>query len=352
MLPRIRTAHRLALLSLVTACGDDPATEAPRLALAQLQLKGTHNSYHKLDAPPADPALDYYHEPLTTQLDDEAVRHFELDAHLDPDGKTARVYHIAIIDPGTQCDTLDDCLRELRTWSDAHPRHLPIVIFLEAKSDLAEIGGCCGPDGDPSTCDFEGLGERCWDGALDLIDTTFETAWPTRLFSPDNIPLAAGASPRSALPDLDTLRGQLICVLNDGGSLRDEYRRQQNARDDLAGRACFVTADPTDADAVFIKRDDPTCDNGAGPGCDIESLVAGGYLVRTRADTDAVPDPARAARAMASGAHFISTDFPAARPGKDFFFDLPGGVPARCNPVSGTPSDGSRPACEPSLVSE
>lgn len=331
------------------ACGDDPVANGPGLALAQIQVKGTHNSYHKLEGPPADPALDYYHEPLTTQLDDEAVRHFELDAHLDPDGQTIGVYHIAIIDPGTQCATLDDCLRELRAWSDAHPRHLPIVIFLEAKSDLAEIGGCCGPDGAPSTCDFDALGERCWDGALDLIDAAFEKAWPTRLFSPDDIPTTAGVAPRAALPDLDALRGQLICVLNDASTLRAEYRRGGH---DLSGRACFVTADRADPDAVFIKRDDPACDGTTGPGCDIESLVSEGFLVRTRADTDAVPDPARAARAMASGAHFISTDFPAARPGKDSFFDLPGGVPARCNPLTGTPSDASRPTCDPSLLTE
>ena len=35
---------------------------------------------------------------------------------------------------------------------------------------------------------------------------------------------------------------------------------------------------------------------------------------------------------LTAGAHFLSTDFPA--PAEPYWADIPGGVPARCNPVS------------------
>ncbi len=72
----------------------------------------------------------------------------------------------------------------------------------------------------------------------------------------------------------------------------------------------------------------------------IRSLVAAGYLVRTRADADTVEartgNTQRREAALASGAHFVSTDFPAADPrfGTGYAVRLPGEIAARCNPVS------------------
>ena len=72
----------------------------------------------------------------------------------------------------------------------------------------------------------------------------------------------------------------------------------------------------------------------------IRDLVEAGYLVRTRADTDTEEarsgDTARRDAALASGAQFVSTDFPepSLNPGfTDYFVEIPDGSPARCNPV-------------------
>ena len=47
--------------------------------------------------------------------------------------------------------------------------------------------------------------------------------------------------------------------------------------------------------------------------------------------------------ALATGAHFISSDFPADPGGGDYWFDVPFGNPSRCNPVTApigcTPAD-------------
>ena len=74
----------------------------------------------------------------------------------------------------------------------------------------------------------------------------------------------------------------------------------------------------------------------------IQDLVRRGYLIRTRSDislsTVRSGDTRPAEAALASGAQMISTDFPtvgqSARYGTDFVVQLPGGLPARCNPVN------------------
>ena len=80
---------------------------------------------------------------------------------------------------------------------------------------------------------------------------------------------------------------------------------------------------------------------------EIQKLVKEGFLVRTRADGDSeeayTNDLSRAKKALASGAQFVSTDYPEvdARVGT-YEVKLPGGVTARANPVSGA----KRPAGE------
>ena len=67
-----------------------------------------------------------------------------------------------------------------------------------------------------------------------------------------------------------------------------------------------------------------------------------GYLVRTRADADTVEartgDTTRRDAALASGAQWVSTDYPAPgtadRFGTDYVVSLPGDAIVRCNPVS------------------
>ncbi len=151
------------------------------LHLNDILTVGTHNSYKKaipdkimalirMAASKSADGLDYSHLPLTEQLDDGA-RAIELDVVYDPagglyahpvgaamtgidvpDDYVARmskpgfkVLHIQDIDFSAVCITLVDCLKELKTWSDAHPDHVPILITMNAKDDEIPMPGSVTP---------------------------------------------------------------------------------------------------------------------------------------------------------------------------------------------------------------
>ena len=66
------------------------------------------------------------------------------------------------------------------------------------------------------------------------------------------------------------------------------------------------------------------------------------YLVRTRADAETLQarhnDPLQREKALASGAQFVSTDFPEPRPEFSAYrVRLPNGIVARPNPLVGPP---------------
>src|SRR5882672_3006444 len=82
----------LCLLALVT-----PLTPADDLRLNQIQVIGTHNSYHVAAAPAVKTLIgslrkgwveqiDYTHRPLTEQLEKLGIRQVELDVFADPKG--------------------------------------------------------------------------------------------------------------------------------------------------------------------------------------------------------------------------------------------------------------------------
>ncbi len=120
-------------------------------------------------------------------------------------------------------------------------------------------------------------------------------------------------------------------ALDNGGDKRDTYIVGHTS---LAGRVLFTDSPAGTPEAAFMKRNDPL----GNPG-EIESLVEQGYMVRTRADADTVQarsgDTTQRDAALASGAHFISTDYPVPDPRfSDYQVRLPGNGIARCNPVS------------------
>jgi hypothetical protein len=87
-----------------------------------------------------------------------------------------------------------------------------------------------------------------------------------------------------------------------------------------------------------MKRNDPL-----GSLEEIRDLVSRGYIVRTRSDADTVEArfglTARRDAALASGAQFVSSDYPEPDPdfGTGYFVEIPDGEPARCNPQNAPP---------------
>jgi Phosphoinositide phospholipase C, Ca2+-dependent len=349
-------ASAALLVLLLWTCG--AASGAVRLN--QIQVVGTHNSYH-VEASPAEKALrigsglidestlEYGFPPLTEQLDLQGVRQIELDVWADPVGGLyaaprlrtlalegpydpamlppgIKVLHVQDYDYRSTCLSLAACLQEVKAWSDAHPGHVPLAILVELKDTAL-------PPPIPATVPL------AWTRvAMDALDAEIRAVFPPeRLIVPDTVRgrrrTLEAAVLRDGWPALAANRGKVLFLMDNAAPYRTRYLRGHPS---LRGRVLFTNSAPGLPDAAFIKANDPRGAELAR----IRRAVRLGYVVRTRADQDTREarsgDMRRARRALASGAQWVSTDYPApgiaARFGTDYVVRLP--RPARCNPVS------------------
>ncbi|CAN5796923.1 phosphatidylinositol-specific phospholipase C1-like protein [soil metagenome] len=336
--------------------------------LNEIQVVGTHNSY-RVEPPEeekrimrsVDPAgaetLEYGHRLLGDQFAGQKVRQIELDIFADPEGgKYAnplirtfaglppydqpamdepgmKVLHIQDIDYHTTCLTLVACLQAVKAWSDANAGHLPLAILIEAKDDpiLPESG-------------IEFVEPVPFDTAqYDAVDAEIRSVFSEgELLTPDDVRGDAATLEEAVLtdgwPTLGESRDQVVFFMDQGGTDREAYLA---GHPNLEGRVMFTNAEPGQPDAAFVKVNDPL---GAG-GERIPQLVVEGYLVRSRADEPTFQarsgDTTMRDAALASGAQFVSTDYPVPglteRFGTDYFVEIPGGTVARCNPVNAPP---------------
>jgi hypothetical protein len=358
---------RSTLMFGLLSCGfGSTALGGDDLRINQLQVIGTHNSYHiaphtnvqgMLGAKGRDvaKALDYTHRPLAEQFSVLGIRQIELDVFADPDGgryahPAARmilkgmkqdpgpdpneggkleppgfkVFHIQDIDYLTTATTFKDALQQVHKWSSEHRDHVPILVLVELKDEaIAALPTKPAPFGKKE---------------LDGIDAEIRSVFaPGEFFSPDDLRGSHETLPEAiktqGWPTLQAARGQVIFALDNEGSIQDLYLTDHPA---LRGRAMFVSVPSDHPAAAWMKINDPVAEFDH-----IRELVKAGFLVRTRADADTVEgrknDPSRREKALASGAQFISTDFPEPRPELSVYqVRLPENRRAQLNPVSGT----------------
>jgi hypothetical protein len=296
------------------------------LRLNQMQVLGTHNSYH---IAPSEPpfngveAWQFSHDPLDVQFQSEGIRQIELDVYADPTG--IRVLHVPDIDFGTTCVRWVDCLRVIKGWSDAHPKHMPITILTELNDTSYGLPTPILP----------------WTGpAMDQLDAEIRSVFPPRdVITPDDVrghrATLAEAITKDGWPTINSVRGQVMFVMDNGGSYRDTYTAGHPT---LEHRMIFTNSDIGRPDAAFIKLNNPI-----GDAQRIHDAVAGGYVTRTRADGDTIEARANNTgprdAAIAGGAQWVSTDFevPGRAYGQPYFVAIPGGTPARCNPINSPP---------------
>jgi len=341
----------LASVLLLASCSTDEAadgtpsaTAAPAVVvnLNQMQVIGSHNSYHVeqpadvlagyASAVPSAVELSYGHEPLAEQFSNQGVRQIELDIYADPNGDLWRpigttgykVLHIEQIDELSTCEVFVACLEQVKAWSDANPTHLPIAILVEVKD----------------TVDFPVPPDPLPVGSAELmaLDDEIRSVFaPDDLITPDDVRGERATLEQAVLtdgwPSLVDIQGRVMFLLD---NKRDEYVANDPT---LAGRVIFPPSEPGLPDAAFIKRNDPEGENLA----QIQELVRAGYVVRTRADgpvlTPRDEGTAQLEAALASGAQWVSTDYPvpglASRWGDGTYVAaIPGGMPARCNPIN------------------
>jgi len=334
------------------------------VSLNQIQVLGTHNSYHIQP----DPLLinlyvlfdetaiqwEYTHRPLEEQFEFLGIRQLELDVFADPEGGLyaapfgyqlllndfearipeleapgIKVLHVQELDYDTTCQSLVECLSIVKGWSDDSPGHLPIMILVEAKDDLVP---------DPLDLGFT-IPIEFGPAQFDDLDAEIRSVFPPeQLITPDDVrggaPTLEEAVQTRGWPTLSEARGRILFSLDNGGSKREDYLEGHPS---LMGRVLFTSAAPGQPDAAFVKMNEPRADPDLIP-----DLVRDGYIVRTRADADTLDarnnDTERRDAALASGAQYVSTDYP--EPDLDFSeyqVTLPGGSPGRCNPVNAPP---------------
>ena len=364
MRPLLRAALLLACALTTTAIAGGPATPGrTALRMNDIQVVGSHNSFKaripaavmvKLLArdPNAAAALDYYHLPLARQLD-AGVRQVEIDIFADPVGgryadpkgesiagaageatgfdRAAmlrpgyKVFHIPDVDYLSTCVTLRRCLGEIDAWSRAHPRHLPIMVTINAADLPSTIPGVSPP---------LPLNDA---GLLDALDAEIRTTLTgRRLITPDEV-RGNAATLHEAIrthgwPSLEAVRGRVFVLFDVRDAVSDAYRAGHPS---LAGRAMFgwYRADQPEAAVEIVQ--DPLVDGAA-----IRRWVGQGLIVRTRTDANTVEarkrDHRKAEAAARSGAQAVSTDYYPGAPDParlGFVVTLPGRAMARCNPV-------------------
>jgi len=334
------------------------------LKLNQIQVIGTHNSYHAGFAPSAQKlwqeknpdsfrGLDYRHLPLDQQFD-AGVRQIELDvfadskgglyahpagstmiaeAHLpadpefDPDGIMTKpgfkVLHMQDLDYRSTCQPFVACLELVRRWSHAHPKHIPIFILVETK------------EGKSSNPAQPTVPEPFTASTFDALDAEIRSVFqPNELIKPDDVRGHYDTLNAAVLagnwPTLNEARGKIIFLMDQ----RKVGPIYLEGHPSLRGRVLFTNAEPGEPDAAFVERND-------GPASEIADLVRKGYLVRTRTDADTkearTNSTTRRDTMMASGAQLLSTDYPSNEPARwpgNYVVKLPGNAVARCSPVN------------------
>jgi len=172
------------------------------------------------------------------------------------------------------------------------------------------------------------------DQRLELLDHEIGRVFARReLLTPREVargyPSLLSAVHELGWPTLEETRGKVAFVLFGAQRLVRKYARGRPA---LAGRLMFAAPRQAGAEyAAILSIDDPVAHQDA-----ITSSVREHVLVRTRADAALVRDKRRRDAAIASGAHFVGTDFVDPR---HSWLDLGPDTPARRNPVT---SEGAR----------
>jgi hypothetical protein len=336
------------------------------LKLNQIQVIGTHNSYHAGIAPNESKlwqaknaasykGLDYQHQPLPQQFD-SGVRQIELDVYadtkgglyahpsgpsmvaaaklppdpdFDPNGVMSKpgfkVMHVQDVDYRSTCQPFTACLEQVRQWSRAHPDHVPIFILVETKQ------------GKPRSELHLTEPEPFTSSIFDALDAEIRSVFPhDEMITPDDVRGHYATLNEAVLagnwPTLASARGKVVFLM-DQHAVGPVYLAGHPS---LRGRVLFTNSTPGEPDAAFIERNE-------GPAAEIVDLVRKGYLVRGRTDSDTkearTNDTTVRDAMIASGAQLLSTDYPINEPARwagNFVVTLPGKVVARCNPINAT----------------
>lgn len=327
----------LSAAVLLPACAtvpDRPVDVCENLPINQVQTIGSHNSYRMMPPATVMDALDqlrpglkekleYEHPAFEDQLD-LGLRLLEIDVYADPEGGLYRdppntafleegdpiafdaseitrpgfkVMHIQGYDNYSHCVLLEDCLEQLKQWSDANHDHSLIVVTLNVKEDRVFEDLPLPPKFDS-------------DRLQELDDMLMSMFGADRVLIPDDVrgdaPTLRGAILDTGWPTLAQTRGQFMFVLDEGQPSASLVYRQGHPS--LKGRVMFAHYPTSDDEAGYMVYW-----NLFGREEEIANLVEQGFLVRVASDVGTqearTNDRSRLNAAIASGAQFIASDY-------------------------------------------
>lgn len=350
-------------------------TEINKLKLNQIQVLGSHNSYHKRMPDklfsflntinfllPSDykvEGLDYYHEPLADQLDQYKMRSFEIDIYADPQGGRFynrqgnvfanlpvasginelnnpgfKVLHIPDIDYETHYYTFKSMLQALKDWSDLHPNHIPIFILVEGKEET--VGDILGFLGFKTAVKFT-------PALCDNIDAEIKSIFGNdlaKVITPDQVRGSYTTLNEAVLannwPTIGESRGKFIFVMQ--GAPVNDYLVGHTS---LRGRVMFTNSTPGKPEAAFLQYNDPIKKEDT-----IKMMINKNYIIRSRTDEPNIQnrsgDYTQQQTAFRSGAQILSTDYYRPDPRyqtqpnqfKNYSCQFPYGDLARINPIT------------------
>lgn len=317
----------LSSLSLVWA----QSQNIKNLKINEIQVIGSHNSYKKAILPEVYhylskkdslhflPRIQYEHIAIPKQLD-LGLRNLEIDVYadskggkyahpkildlvktteiFDPEGKMKKpgykMIHITDIDYQTWYYTLEDCLKDLKKWSDAHHDHDPVFITLEPKDGSAN----------PFGTEPEHYTSKLFD---ELDDELKKYLGKNKIITPDDIRGSYKTLNEAVLkknwPKVKEVQGKFLFVLDNNSENRDLYIKGHPS---LQGRMVFTNSNPGTPESAVLLMNDPKDPK-------IKDWVQQGYIIRTRADADTMEarneDYSRFEQAKQSGAQIITTDY-------------------------------------------
>ncbi len=306
------------------------------LKINQLQYLSSHNSYRKHTDEviykflqsietfiPLDLIeLEYDHVDMYTQLERYGVRHVEIDVYGDKKGGRfynragykltgrdeasgieelknpgIKVLHLPDIDFETHYYTFVQALEDIKRWSKKYSDHLPLFIMIETKTETVA-----------SFLPIPGFANaESWDSEnIEALESDILKVFSKdRIIKPDDVRGEYSTLREAVLqkgwPTVGESRGKVM-FLFDQTDIGAAYRGGNSS---LEGKLIFTNAKPSDPDAAFIKRNDPS-------ESDIQSLVEQGFLVRSMVGgvmENLNNDYSKFEMAKNKGAHFLSTDY-------------------------------------------
>lgn len=357
----------LPLLLLIAATA--PGTADDTLKLNQIQIVGTHNSYHQ----PADPrvldwaapkvtaaiaeilktlspqvrktleeenfanrgipdvrqSLEYYEPALTAQFS-AGIRSVELDLHHDPKGG---LYSDPAPYKMLREQGATDMLPMLQTDMDKPGLKVLHMADIDFRTSCTTFRLCLAemrlwsdkhPDHSPIFVLIEPkIGGLTIPGTVSVPNfdvaayeefdrTIVETLGRDRVIAPDDVrgnhKTLEEAVLAGSWPTVAQARGKFLFLMLSPGAQLAGLDGYLTGHESLKGRMAFIDSEPGMPHAAFVQDDNAMKDLGR-----VEKLVRQGYLVRARSDIDSVEartnDTSRRDKTWATGAQIVSTDY-------------------------------------------